>query len=99
MEARRRAGPFIEALIGLGSCLILGGIGGDDGLHLNLRPQPDLAQALDYCSPELRPRACLWLAGREEPPSQGALGLALPGTGPGPGRPRGALARQPRPDG
>lgn len=93
--AARQAGQILlQALDGLGTCLYLGARG-DTGLHLDLGPQPDLALALEACPPELRPRACLWLAGAGEDVPLGLEALPCPVLGHGAPGPEGRLPGDP----
>jgi sugar phosphate isomerase/epimerase len=93
--AHRLEAPLLQALEGLGACLHLGG-NGDQGLHLDLGPSPDLAQALESCPVELRPRACLWLAEEGEAPPAGLDSLPCPVLGQGAPGPEGRLSADPR---
>ncbi|MBI4798015.1 MAG: sugar phosphate isomerase/epimerase [Desulfarculus sp.] len=93
-EARRRVAPLLEALDGLGSCLILGD-GSQGQVHLDLGPQPDLSLALESCPPEMRPRLCLWLGDGQGPPPAGLTSLPCPVLGLGEDAPEGRLPAEP----
>ncbi|MFH1034275.1 MAG: TIM barrel protein [Pseudomonadota bacterium] len=89
-QARRQGAPLLKALEGLGTCLHLGAEG-EQGLHLELGQRPDLALALESCPVELRPRACLWLAGEGEATPAGLAALPCPVLGVGAEGPEGFL--------
>ncbi len=98
-QARRQGAPLLEALEGLGTCLYLGSQGDGDrrlDLNLDLGPRPDLALALESCPRELRPWACLWLAGPREAQPQGLASLPCPVLGLGAPGPEGLLPADPR---
>lgn len=94
-QARRQAAPLLEALDGLGSCLFLGD-GSQGQVHLDLGPRPDLGLALESCPPQMRPQACLWLAGDREDPPAGLTSLPCPVLGLGEEAPEGRLPAEPR---
>lgn len=88
--ARQAAQPLIKVLAERASCLTLGPPG-DPAPDLVLGGAPDLHQALETCPPELRPRACVWLGGEEEPPPRGLEALPCPVLGWGGAGPEGGL--------
>lgn len=88
--ARQAAQPLIKVLAERASCLTLGQPG-DPSPDLDLGGSPDLHQALESCPLDLRPQACVWLGGEEEPPPRGLEALPCPVLGWGGSGPEGGL--------